>query len=200
VAAGRRAVAVAAWPVSRAFLAQSLAVNGERVAALAEARQVLASERHIPYFVSDMLWPVLAYAGDWRGTEEELRRWSGPDALPARQASSRSALSFLLTAQGRAREVRGARGRDAGRHGARAVDVGDGDGRDAGGRRRSGGALVPGVRQPAAAPFVAFLGDLDGAAELARGLAPGSTEADLYRAVESWRRGSADTAIPILRA
>jgi tetratricopeptide (TPR) repeat protein len=199
VAAARRAVAARPGPVSRAFLAQSLAVNGERVAALAEARQVLASEKHIPYFVSDMLWPVLAYAGDWRGTEEELRRWSGPDALPARQASSRSALSFLLTAQGRAREVRalaaemrGGMAPELSMWASAMAEMLEGDAAAAARSFRESGS-------PAAAPFVAFLGDLDGAAELARGLAPGSTEADLYRAVESWRRGSADTAIPILR-
>jgi predicted Zn-dependent protease len=199
VAAAQRAVAARPGPVSYAVLAQSLAINGQRDEAVAAARRVYGFGGPVPYFVSEMVWPVHAYVGDWKQAEDEVRRWTGSDSLPARRMMSLSALSFLLNAQGRAAEIREV-----------AAQLGEGpppelsvwamamadllEGNDAGAARQ--------IREAAGvdgAAVVAYLGDLRGADVLARELKAGSVPADLHRAVDAWRRGSPATAVPILR-
>ena len=199
VAAAQRAVAARPGPVSYAVLAQSLAVNGQRDEAVAAARRVYGFGGAVPFFVSEMVWPVHAYVGDWKQAEDEVRRWTGSDSLPARRMMSLSALSFLLNAQGRAAEIREV-----------AAQLGAGpppelsvwatamadllEGNDAGAARQFREAAgVDG------ADVVAYLGDLRGADALARELKAGSVPADLHRAVDAWKRGSPTTAIPILR-
>jgi tetratricopeptide (TPR) repeat protein len=176
-----------------------LSRKAEAVAAQRAARRVYGFGGPVPFFVSEMVWPVHAYVGDWKQAEDEVRRWTGSDSLPARRMMSLSALSFLLNAQGRAAEVREV-----------AAQLGAGpppelsvwatamadllDGNDAGAARR--------LREAAGvdgAPVVAYLGDLRGADALARELKAGSVPADLHRAVDAWKRGSPTTAIPILR-
>jgi hypothetical protein len=182
------------------MLAQALAVNGDRDAAGLAARSALAPGKDVPYLVSDMVWPVLAYAGDWSGAEAELRRWTGPEALPARQASARIALSFLLAAQGRAREVRalgleirGGKFPELSYWATAMADMLEGNRAAAARSFREAGTN-------AEAPVVAWLGDQGGAAQMADKLAPGSTEARLFRAVNAWQQGDRETAAAGLRA
>jgi hypothetical protein len=52
---------------------------------------------------------------------------------------------------------------------------------------------------PSAAPVVAYLGDLDAGAAMARALPAGSVEAEIHGAVDAWRRGHPATAVPVLR-
>jgi tetratricopeptide (TPR) repeat protein len=199
VAAARRAVAARPGPVSYAVLAQSLAINGERDAAVAAVQQVYDSGREVPYYVSEMVWPVHAYAGGWKRAEAELRRWTGPEALPARKFMAWSALSFLLNAQGRAADVRateiklrsGARPEFAGWAAAMAEMLEGQDAKAARSFQKAGG--VDG------AAVVAYLGDLDGAAVLAQTLNAGSVPADLHRGVDAWKRGNPRTAVPVLQ-
>ena len=138
VAAARRAVAARPGPVAYAVLAQSLAIGGDRPGAAAAVQQVYSSGKEIPYYVSEMIWPVHAYAGDWKQAEAELRRWTGPDALPTRRLMSLSALSFVLNAQGREREVRDIADQARGGRPGRVGTLGEGDVRDAVGGLRVG--------------------------------------------------------------
>ncbi len=199
VSAARRAVSARPGPVTYAVLAQALAVAGERDAAVAAVGRVYTSGSSVPYYVSEMVWPVHAYAGDWKGAEAELRRWIGPEALPDRRVMSWSALSFLLNAQGRVREVRALAGRLREAKQSRLATWAEAmadmqEGKLEGARRalRAGGGAE-------AATAVAWLGDLEGAAVLARELPSGSTPSSIYRAVDVWKRGRPREAVPILR-
>jgi tetratricopeptide (TPR) repeat protein len=199
VARARRAVAARPGPVTHAVLAQSLAVVGDRAAAAAAVQQVYTSGQEVPYFVSEMVWPVHAYVGDWKRAEAELRRWTGPGVLPARQTMAWSALAFLLNAQGRALEVRAIGTRleegtnpELARWAKAMADLLYGDTSGAARLFRQGGAVD-------LAAVVAYLGDLDGAAQLARGLEPGSVPAEKYRGVDAWKRGNPGAAITIFR-
>jgi hypothetical protein len=160
---------------------------------------VYASGKEIPYYVSEMIWPVHAYAGDWKQAEAELRRWTGPEALPMRRLMSLSALSFVLNAQGREREVRDI-----------ATELEEGGQTELALWARAMSAMLSGDLPSASRDFgsgggvdaahvVAYLGDRGGAARLAKELKAGTVAAELYRGIEAWKGGNADVAVPIFR-
>ena len=199
VAAARRAVAARPGPVAYAVLAQSLAIAGDRPGAASAIRQVYSSGKEIPYFVSEMIWPVHAYAGDWKQAESELRRWAVPEALPTRRLMSLSALSFVLNAQGREREVREI-----------AVQLEEGGQPELALWARAMSAMLSGDLPSASRDFgsgggvdaahvVAYLGDRGGAERLAKELKARTVAAELYRGIEAWKGGNADVAVPIFR-
>jgi tetratricopeptide (TPR) repeat protein/predicted Ser/Thr protein kinase len=216
LARARRWAEQAPGPSSYRALAQALAQNGKLDEALEKARRAYAIEPS--YWTRRVLSEILLYRGAFAEVEALARQAMGdPGGGKKERAQATGLYAAALSLQGRRREaLRALEGlRDMPLAAAPSYHemrmhhfLGDGALDKARGELAALAAAVAAQGEPRhddkkwrerLPALSAAVGDLEGAAALARSLEPGSPSEALYRGVAAWRSGRLDESAAALK-